>query len=55
MHAITDVSFSKLLQKNSNTKSKKIKLLWKNTYVKMEIIKMKGRKVEDAKANKKFN
>jgi hypothetical protein len=55
MHATTDVSFSEFLQKNSNTKSKKIKLLWKNTYVKMKITKMKGRKEEDSTTNKNFD
>jgi hypothetical protein len=33
--AATVVSFSELLQKTSNTRAKKIKLLWKITNVKM--------------------
>ncbi len=49
------VSFSKLFQKNSNTKAKKIKLIWKITYVKMEITEMKGRREEDTKANRNFD
>lgn len=53
--ATTIVSFSKLFQKNSNTKAKKIKLLWSITYVKTEVTEMKGRREEDAKANKNFD